>query len=130
MKKFNEAYPDDPRVRYYSIAGRTDRHWGGSVCDVSDAPSFITDHSSQLDPVDPLFSLTEGYLDGALGNLNPNDGLVRVKDARWGRFLGCVPADHLDEIGHLFGDDPGNENAWRHKDFYRGLVQFSRDEGL
>ena len=37
----------------------------------------------------------------------PNDGLVTVTSATWGTFLGCIPADHLDEVGQLLGDAPG-----------------------
>jgi hypothetical protein len=31
-------------------------------------------------------------MSGGFGNQHPNDGLVRVEDARWGTFLGCIPA--------------------------------------
>jgi hypothetical protein len=30
---------------------------------------------------------------------------------------GCVPADHLDEIGHLLGDHPGLGNDFDHVAF-------------
>jgi triacylglycerol lipase len=55
---------------------------------------------------------------------------VRVKDARWGEFLGCVPADHLDEVGQLLGDGPGLGNDWDYVAFYDDLVRFLRGEGL
>ncbi|MEZ4222663.1 MAG: hypothetical protein R3B13_17105 [Polyangiaceae bacterium] len=29
----------------------------------------------------------------------PNDGLCTVASARWGRFRGCVPADHSEQLG-------------------------------
>ena len=29
----------------------------------------------------------------------PNDGLVTVESARWGTFMGSIPADHLDQVG-------------------------------
>src|SRR5206468_3173728 len=35
------------------------------------------------------------------GALLPNDGLVQVASAKWGHFRGCVPADHIDEVGAL-----------------------------
>ncbi len=34
-------------------------------------------------------------------SLLPNDGLVQVASAKWGTFRGCVPADHIDEVGAL-----------------------------
>jgi triacylglycerol lipase len=33
------------------------------------------------------------------GELLPNDGLVQVASAKCGTFRGCVPADHIDEVG-------------------------------
>jgi triacylglycerol lipase len=55
---------------------------------------------------------------------------VRVADAKWGKFLGCVPADHLDEIGHLFGDSPGVGNGWKHRELYASLIAYLRAQGL
>jgi triacylglycerol lipase len=31
--------------------------------------------------------------------LDPNDGLCPIRAARWGRFRGCVPADHMEQLG-------------------------------
>ena len=126
---FNKAYPDAPGVSYYSIAGRTDLSLGGSDCDVPDAPAFITDFAKTRDPVDVLLKPTNTLLDEGLSQV-PNDGLVQVKSARWGTFLGCVPADHLDEIGQLFGDNPGLGNDWRHKEFFLALIQYLRAQGF
>ena len=69
-------------------------------------------------------------LDGGLGDPYPSDGLVRVIDSQHGRFLGCVPADHLDEIGQLLGDRPGLGNDFDHLVFYRDLVAWLRSQGL
>jgi triacylglycerol lipase len=60
----------------------------------------------------------------------PNDGFVRVEEARWGTFLGCIPADHLDEMGHMLGDDAGGDNAWSYLEFYRGLAAHLRAQNL
>ena len=70
-KIFNPRTPDDPRVRYFSVAGRT-----GSV-----------------NVWHPLW-LPKVVLDGANG-MEGNDGLVSVESARWGEFLGTLEgADH------------------------------------
>ena len=45
-------------------------------------------------------------------------------------FLGCIPADHLDEIGQLLGDDPGLLNDFDYLGSYADLVQFVREEWL
>ena len=126
---FNAQYTDAPGIPYLSIAGRSDYHFGGSDCAPDVELPFITDFKTVLDPVDPLLDLTEQILDGGFGDPYPNDGLVRAKDARWGQFLGCVPADHLDEIGQLFGDGAGAGNGWKYKDFYVALVAELRARG-
>jgi len=126
MRDFNSKYTDAPGVAYLSIAGRTGLHSGGADC-AADAPEFIRAFMSELDSTDPLLKPTESILSG-FGNY-PNDGMVRARDARHGLFLGCVPADHLDEMGHLLGDSPGTGNGWNHLEFYRALVRFVRERG-
>ncbi len=126
---FNEAYPDAPGVRYYSYAGRTDNALARRQCDTDFAPDYIRDVEWVLDPVDPLLALSEALFDGTFWARQPNDGLVTIESAKWGVFLGCIPADHLDEIGQLFGDRPGLLNRWRHRDFYVDAVGYLRREG-
>lgn len=111
---FNAEVRDDPRVRYYSFAGRTLGASGTGICDEAEwpnpdetdiaPPALVTTAVllSGLDPRDPI----------------PNDGLVQVRSARWGIFMGCLPADHMKEVGHpvLIASFPGR---WHHVDFYR-----------
>lgn len=127
---FNFDIIDAPSVRYFSVAGRSDLHGGGDICDVDDPPPWIRSYERERDPIEPLLSVTEEILDGGLTAPYPNDGLVRVESAVWGEFLGCIPADHLDQIGHLLGDRPGFGNPWRHTDFYVSLVAFLRAKGF
>ena len=68
---FNLGTPDDPRVRYFSVAGRV----------------------GALNIWHPLW-FPKLVLDGADGG-EGNDGLVSVHSARWGEFLGTIEgADH------------------------------------
>jgi triacylglycerol lipase len=141
MAEFNELYPDDPSVSYYSVTGRTDWHKGGASCEAPGRPFAVTRWDSEQDPVDPLLDLLEVVLDEAYlveHVLKPlfywedgeaNDALVAAKSARWGRFLGCVPADHLDQVGHLLGDSPGFGNGFNHLTFFADLVAFLHAEG-
>jgi triacylglycerol lipase len=126
---FNAAYPDAGGVFYASVTGRTALSPGGPDCAPDVELAFIEELASSLDPTDPLFYLTEALCDGPVGAI-PNDGLVRVEDAKRGEFWGCIPADHLDEVGHLLGDGPGVGNDFDHKAFYRGLVAELRARGL
>jgi len=99
-----------------------------AFCRSKDQAPFLERWEEVGDPVDPLLSVTEGVLDG-VDEDRPNDGLVRVSDAKWGEFWGCVPADHLDEVGQLLGDDPGGDNDWDHVAFYRRLVDYLHHRG-
>ena len=40
-----------------------------------------------------------------------------------------MPADHLDEIGQLFGDGPGVGNDWDYLKFYSLLIKYIRERG-
>jgi triacylglycerol lipase len=130
IASFNAAYPNAPGVVYASIAGRSDMHDGGNACAVSGAPPFVAAFNDEQDPLDPFFAVTDLALDGGPSEPYANDGLIRVTAARWGEFLGCLPADHLDMIGQLFGDAAGSGNDWNYLAFYVELVSWLRARGL
>lgn len=129
---FNTRFPNAASVAYYSIGGRSARHDGGDACATDNPQDFITRYNRDLDPLEPLFAASEAIADGNTWLAPPiaNDGLVRVQDAKWGEFLGCIPADHTDQVGHLFGDAPGGDNSFDHHAFYRGVVEFVREQGF
>ena len=128
--KFNASYPDDPRVAYYSIAGRSGSAVAPEACLAPGAPPFITKYATHKDPVDPLLFLTHRVVGQSLLSPNANDGLVEVQSARWGTWLGCIPADHWDEVGQVLGDSPGPGNPFDHKTFYRELAGFLVSKGF
>ncbi len=117
--------PDDPRVAFYSVAGRSDLQRGDAVC-----AGGIWPNSSRVDAVDPLLFATSQYLRESLTDPVVNDGLVTVESAKWGPFLGCVPADHMDEVGQIADLVPDLTSGWDHVQFYRDLVAFLHDEGF
>ena len=47
-----------------------------------------------------------------------NDGLVSVKSAKWGEYLGQLRADHAAQIGHFFG----LPDYFDYRSFYRSLA--------
>jgi triacylglycerol lipase len=132
IAEFNATYVDAPGVLYTSVTGRTGLHDGGDACDPTSPPPplLIGAFEGTLDTTDTLFLIPEAILSEGIFSQEPNDALVRVTDARWGEFLGCVPADHLDEVGQLLGDGPGLGNDWDHLDFYADLVAYLRDRGV
>jgi len=69
MARFNTQVPDDPRVCYYSVAGRWPFRWANPTWHLSG----------------PVITAAEG----------PNDGMVSETSARWGEWLGVWPGDHM-----------------------------------
>jgi len=126
---FNTKYTDSPGVFYASIAGRTSYKALDGDCKSSATLPFISAWDKELDPLDPLFSVIQPVIKGGLGYDYAHDGLVRAKDAHWGEFWGCVPADHLDQVGQLFGDSPGLGNDWKYLPFYADLVAYIHQRG-
>ncbi len=124
MTAFNQACPDLPEVSYFSVGGRSNLSLAEQECYAPKAPSFISKYDQVRDTIEPLLFLTAEYLGGSLLDPEPNDGVVATASMKWGTWLGCVPADHFDEIGQLFGDSPGIGNSFDHVAFYRDLAAF------
>jgi triacylglycerol lipase len=126
--EFNQNVPDAAGVAYYSIAGRSNFQPGGPACQTNE-PGFISKWDAYLDPTGPEFVATAPILASNLFAPTPNDGLVAVPSAHWGTFLGCIPADHFEEIGQLLGQPAGIGNPFAYKDFYRGLADWLVAQG-
>lgn len=134
---FNEQVPNDPRVTYLSWAG---------VSNVAGIPNSQDDDACEgkfnprggpraawalgggfRDIMDASLVPAAGFV--AHGTeLRPNDGMVMVDSAKWGRFKGCVPADHLDEVGQPAHDGARFFGGFDHLDFYRRLASSLDDE--
>ncbi len=119
LVEFNAEHPNIESVAYYSYAGFTGVLADGRPeCEGTDRPV-----PRRGDIVHP------GLLAGFLylgGPETANDGLVTVESAKWGRFLGCVAADHLDEIGQL----AGVVDSFDYRRFYLDVAGFIADEGF
>jgi triacylglycerol esterase/lipase EstA (alpha/beta hydrolase family) len=104
QEEFNVIYTDDPRVKYWSWTGQT--CVAGIGCD---------------DAVDPLLLFSYQTIAALAG---ANDGLVPESSAKWGEYLGVVPADHIDEIGQIAGVTSKN---YDHVEFFRQNVRMLRE---
>ncbi|MBI5494097.1 MAG: triacylglycerol lipase [Deltaproteobacteria bacterium] len=125
MEAFNRANPDDPRVRYFSFAGRSNLQKADAECGAGERGN-----PDAVDTIEPALLPTWAYLADSLTDPVPNDGLVTVPSARWGRFMGCLPADHADEIGQLADLFPDLVSGWDHVGFYVEWVAYLRGLGL
>lgn len=120
--------PMPPEVPFFTVAGVSNlRSLDNPWCKAS-----VWGSLARVDETDPLFFPTGTYLSFTAGGdvfePTPNDGLVTVESARApeGTFLGCVPADHADEIGQVADLLPGLVSGWDHRGFYRRLVDNAR----
>ena len=125
MAVFNETHPDPVGVPIFSVAGVTNL----LSLDQPECEGGLWPRSDRVDVVDAFFAAAGLYLSNTDGgwvfNPTPNDGLVTVSSARWGTFLGCIPADHPDEIGHIL--DSGNlVSGFDHRRMYLDLLRNAR----
>jgi triacylglycerol lipase len=126
--EFNANTPDAPGVAYYSIAGRSNL---ASACDGGTGDPMTTRWNDQNDPIGLELAAISGILyAAALPDTPVHDGLVTVDSAKWGTFLGCLPADHIDEVGQIAGQSPGLGNSFDYKAFYADLESFLTANGF
>ena len=120
MTEFNENTFDHEDVFYQSWAGIS------SVTGIANRKA--SDHcegklllnEGTYDHADALLWVTTPFASEGTKSL-PNDGLVSVQSAKWGEFKGCIPADHLDEVGQI-SDDADLDTGFDHIRFYRNLA--------
>lgn len=124
MNAYVAAYPMPPQVPFFTVAGVSNL----LGLDTPACDGALWPRSDRVDDMDFLFvssgaylSLTEG---GTIFSPTANDGLLTVTSARaeGATFLGCVPADHLDQIGQVADLTPGLLSGFDHRAFYRQLV--------
>lgn len=99
---FNRDNVDDVRVHYESWAGLSNV---AGLINPQDAPAcegkMTQFSSSTYRHVMHILLKPIAWVVAHQTELRPNDGLVQVASAKWGKFRGCVPADHIDEVGAL-----------------------------
>jgi triacylglycerol lipase len=117
---FNAAVPDHPSVPIFSVAGVSSLRSGGDEC----AGGTHFDMGDHVDSLDPLLLMSAGLIGGI--TLRRNDGIVPTDSMRWGTFLGCIPADHFDQVGQLADQGPSLVSGFDHRDFYDTLLGFVR----
>ena len=91
-ERFAKMKPD-PKVAWFSYAGRAGLLASGEP----DCEGGALPNPSQHTAISAAMLAGWTLLGGGLGVAN--DGLVPVASAKHGTFRGCVPADHMQEIG-------------------------------
>ena len=126
---FNSDVPNAAGVFYQSWAGITsyaDLHISDAEIAACDGKvlSYDNRHDNLLDHP-PLSSaqleLAHPVVGHGIGE--PNDAMVLVSSAKWGTFRGCIPADHMDEVGQRLGSGaPALWSRFDHIRFYRNIA--------
>jgi triacylglycerol lipase len=121
---FNQENPNADGVLYQSWAGVSSMFGIQSYKRVLEAcggaaRTFIYEGAADrmhltIKPMAPLAA--EG-----IANL-VGDGMVSVESAKWGEFRGCIPADHMDEVGQYRNEGPNPHTGFDHLRFYRTLA--------
>lgn len=120
MPAFNEANPDHPDVYYQSWAGLSAvTGFANGDAETACSGGDYMLHEGTYDHMDALLWLCVPFVAGL--SVEPNDGMATVASSKWGEFQGCIPADHLDEVGQLSGE-PDLDTGWDHHRFYRNVA--------
>lgn len=119
---FNADNPDDPRVSYRSWAGVSSAFGIRNPADLSACQGkLLADPRGGADRMDPtLLPMAAIVAQGA--RLIPNDGMVAVSSAIWGDFQGCIPADHLGEVGQVKREGADPQTGFDHLRWYRNIA--------
>lgn len=122
MAAFNEQNPDPEGLPIFSVAGYSNLLPAPSLCE-----DAVWSKPGRVDAQDPLLYGSGLMLSGA-DPLHPraNDGIVPTDSMVWGTFLGCVPADHFDQIGQVADLLPNIVSGFEHKSLYRRLFTHLR----
>jgi triacylglycerol lipase len=123
---FNPAVQDDPRVTYVSWAGVSAVLGIPNPKDYAACEGKIQTRLGIRDGMDATLVPAAAFV--AHGTeLRPNDGMVTVESAKWGTFMGCIPADHLGEVGQpKQGRHPFT--GFDHVEFYRKMASSLDDQ--
>jgi triacylglycerol lipase len=137
--EFNAAHRDDERVSYRSIAGVTnvlgipnpldlDACDGKFFKDRNGAPAYPG--GGQADVMPTFLGALAAAVSHGLTELRPNDSLVTVESAHWRTFLGCIPANHLQEPGAPGSNVTNQRTGFDPIRFYRNLAFDLAREGF
>ncbi len=139
---FNAEVSDAPGVYMQSFAGFS-RPFGTpdpdydqrllEVCSAPDGPKIWNwngRHDFMALPLIPSFDIVgEANRDGA-SVVQPNDGLCPVASAHWGRFRGCVPADHMEQLGQYDLPEVNVRTGFDIAYFYANVAEDLAEMGL
>jgi len=129
MVPFNAEIVDADGVFYQSWAGfssigglaHPDKNAESRACTDASGQVKMLRHPGTQDRMDPLLVASAAFV--AHGTeLRPNDGVSTVESSKWGEFRGCIPADHLDQVGQIDDVGANHQTGFDYLRFYRNLA--------
>ena len=119
---FNDAHPDPEDMPLFSVAAYSNLARAPDWC-----ATGLWEKPSSVDAMDPLMAMSGAFLSGPNPfHLRRNDGLVPTDSMSRGVLLGCIPADHFDQMGQIADLTPGLISGFNHLEFYRKLLTHIR----
>jgi len=119
---YNATHPDAPEVPIFTVAGISGMQRDDELCSGGLWPA-----PDRVDPMEPMLWLTSSLLAGADPSApEPNDGIIPTRSQIYGQFLGCVPADHFDQIGQVADNLPQLVSGFDHREMYVRIVAHLR----
>jgi triacylglycerol lipase len=118
---FNASHEDDPRVYYQSWAGVSTLLGNHHSMEKEACKGLVLAADRRADRVDISFLAMLPFVTHGT-DLRPSDGLVTVESAVWANFRGCIPADHLDEVGQPNHAEPDRRTGFDPRRFYRNVA--------
>jgi triacylglycerol lipase len=118
-RPFGQSTPDlDARLR--ELCAPTDKEDGDGL------PGFGAADYMAL----PLVPFADVIGKETANAVMPNDGLAGVASTRWGRFRGCVPADHMEQLGQRSIPDVNVRTGFDVARFYANVAGDLRARGF
>jgi triacylglycerol esterase/lipase EstA (alpha/beta hydrolase family) len=115
MAVFNDLHPDQPGVAYFSWGGRSVRSALSSDLAAEACADSVLPNPLARDLIDPLLLVAFDFIGQERG---ANDGMVDVTSTRWGTFMSCIAADHMDQIGMLSVAETNPFSGFNHIEYF------------
>ncbi|MFO0669898.1 MAG: hypothetical protein U0235_09780 [Polyangiaceae bacterium] len=130
-ERFSREMVDAEGVYYQSWAGYS-RPFGAASAEhdaavVRECASDDVAHDYMALPLAPFADVVGKASDGTP---IPNDGLVAVASAKWGKFRGCVPADHMEQLGQRNLPDVNVRTGFDVARFYASVAADLAERGF
>jgi triacylglycerol lipase len=123
----NQTYRNSPTTKYQSYAGVATLTGLTPRATATECGRMVAGNG-KVDRVHLSLAPMAAVVNGTSFPLN--DGLVTVASAKFGAFRGCIPADHMEEVGQPKQDLANDRTGFDHILFYRRVAADLASRGM